>query len=485
MSGIEFPVKITDISKFEAQNDFISINVFGCEEDDNRIDVYPLRITKFRGREQHVNLLLLSDEHNRKHYCLITNMSRLLSSLTKHDGARFYCDYCLHRFSKQTLLDDHVPRCAPHGEQKTVMPSGKFSIMSFTNYTYLHKVPFTIYADFESLIVPVQSCSSGNDIPIARSSSEHQQPVTTTSHEAMHIPSGFCYIIVDHERKLYKPPVVYRGDGDVVDKFLSELTKEARELMNVIRCAMPMNMTDDDNVAFDNASVCHLCEKPLTDVGDKVRNHCHRTGKFLGAAHNACNLNFKMPHHIPVFFHNLRGYDCHHLVQGLGKYDDTNLTCIATTSERYVSVTLDDLRFVDSLQFLNMSLDKLVDNLFKSGSDFPVLRQRFVEHVELLVRKGVYPYSYVDSFDRFDETSLPAREHFVNDLTETPVSDADYAHAQRVWTAFDMRTFGDYHDLYLLTDVLLLADVFESFRDMAFRDYGLDPCHFYSLPVFA
>ena len=144
-----------------------------------------------------------------------------------------------------------------------------------------------------------------------------------------------------------------------------------------------------------NATVCHLCERPLTD-DDKVRNHCHLTGKFLGAAHNSCNLSYKMPRHIPVFFHNLRGYDCHHLMQGLGKYKDRHVSCIATSSERYVSFSLGPLRFVDSFQFLNRSLDTLVTNLSTSGSQFPLLREEmlrrgFDEQTNLLVRKGVYP----------------------------------------------------------------------------------------------
>lgn len=101
------------------------------------------------------------------------------------------------------------------------------------------------------------------------------------------------------------------------------MTNEAQELMDILQCAMPMNMSYGDYVGFANATVCHLCKRPLTDVSDEVRNHCHRTGKFLGAAHNPCNFNFKMPHYIPVCFHNLRGYDCHHLVQVAGKYDDT------------------------------------------------------------------------------------------------------------------------------------------------------------------
>ena len=98
----------------------------------------------------------------------------------------------------------------------------------------------------------------------------------------------------------------------------------------------------------------------------------------------------------------------------------------------------------------------------------------------MLIRKGVYPYEYMMDESKFEDVSLPAPEHFQNRLAETPVSDEDYAHAQNVWTAFGMRTLGDYHDLYLKTDVLLLADVFENFRETSLQYYEIDPCNVYS-----
>lgn len=327
-SNINFPTSLADIQKFERDNPHISINLFCYEES----EFFPLRITDVRGRRHHINLLLLSNA-DRKHYFLIANTSRLLSSLTKHDGQRFYCDYCLHRFSEERLLREHVPHCSPYGEQKTRLPeTAEEKIMCFRNYTLCNKVPFTIYADFESFIVPYHRC----DAPPHTSS---------TATESLHVPSGFSYLIVDHEGKVFKPQVVYRGEN-VVDTFLARLVAEERELSRIIRTTnVPLTMSARDEISFANAVVCHLCEKPLTDE-DKVQNHCHMTGRFLGAAHNGCNLNFKTALHVPVFFHNLRGYDAHHLIQGLGKYDD--LTCIATTSERFVSVSLGNLRFVDT-----------------------------------------------------------------------------------------------------------------------------------------
>ena len=103
----------------------------------------------------------------------------------------------------------------------------------------------------------------------------------------------------------------------------------------------------------------------------------------------------------------------------------------------------------------------------------------------LLLRKGVYPYEYMDSWERFNETSLPPKESFYSELNLEDISDKDYLHAQKVWDVFEIRNLGEYHDLYVQTDTLLLADVYEKFRDKCIEIYGLDPSYFLSAPGLA
>ena len=105
--------------------------------------------------------------------------------------------------------------------------------------------------------------------------------------------------------------------------------------------------------------------------------------------------------------------------------------------------------------------------------------------VELLTRKGVYPYDYVSSVERFSETQPPPKSEFYSRLNDADISDADYQHALNVWNTFQCQTIRDYNDLYLKSDVLLLADVFESFRKTSFRHYNLDPAHYYTSPGLA
>ena len=161
-----------------------------------------------------------------------------------------------------------------------------------------------------------------------------------------------------------------------------------------------------------------------------------------------------------------------------------DITVIASNSEKYISFQVANLRFIDSLQFLSESLDSLVGNLKKDGDEkFIHTRRHFPdERFELVTRKGVYPYEWMSDSSKFLACSLPPKDDFYSSLSESSISDDDYAHAQRVWRAFRMDTLQQYHDLYLTTDVLLLADVFEEFRRMALDHYKLDPAHFMTAP---
>ena len=102
-----------------------------------------------------------------------------------------------------------------------------------------------------------------------------------------------------------------------------------------------------------------------------------------------------------------------------------------------------------------------------------------------MLRKGVYPYEYADNWERFSEISLPCKEDFYSNLNMEDISDIDYRHANNVFKVLKLENLGNYHDLYVQSDTLLLADVFNYFRDMCIKEYELDPAHFLSLPGLA
>ena len=304
--------------------------------------------------------------------------------------------------------------------------------------------------------------------------------MSNTQKTQHHKACSYSYIVVRCDGQTEKP-VEYRGPN-AAEHFLQALQEEEQKIKGVLANPKAMRMTREDWRAYNTATICHVCDKPLE--GDSVRDHCHITGRFRGAAHNACNLKLRLNPKtttIPVVFHNLRGYDSHLLMQAISKVEG-RVSCIPNNTEKYISFSLGQLRFIDSAQFLLASLDKLVSA--NNPEAFQITARYEPDHQkrQLLLRKGVYPYEYMDSWERFEETALPPKEAFYSKLSDEHISDSDYAHAQHVWKTFECRTLGDYTVLYCRTDVLLLADVFENFRKTCQKQYGLDPAHYYTSP---
>ncbi|KAK3747985.1 hypothetical protein QZH41_003960 [Actinostola sp. cb2023] len=453
-NDIEFPVSISKIPKFEKQNQ-ISVNVFGFEEG----ALFPVHISEER-YSVHVDLLLysLGQQH---HYCLIRDLNRLLSNQRKHNGKMFHCPHCLHGFVRQDLLDDHQPLCSQHGAQRIELPNENNMFLQFKDFHKQLRVPFAIYADFESLTTKIESASPD---PTKSSTEKYQH----------HQACGFAYVIVSERPDYCKAPVLYRGE-DAVDEFLESLQKEEQRIETLLEDIVPMQLTPLEEDRFQHATLCHICKDELG--ADRVRDHCHVTGKFRGAAHNACNLNFQFTGRIPVIL----------IMQGLGKIKNKPINCIPNNIEKYLSFSIGNLDFIDSLQFMNTSLEKLVCNLAKEGDNKFSILKKYIEtsKVPLLLRKGVYPYDYMDNIEKFKEPQLPPKEAFYSKLTKEHISGDDYHHAQTVFTTFQLQNLGEYHDLYLLSDVLLLADVFENFRNICLNYYELDPAHFYTSPGLA
>ncbi|GBL79964.1 hypothetical protein AVEN_28998-1 [Araneus ventricosus] len=248
-------------------------------------------------------------------------------------------------------------------------------------------------------------------------------------------------------------------------------------------------MTTRDLEEFQKATHCNLCKKWLGK--DRVRDHDHLSGKYRHALHNKFNLQLKQSKMIPCIFHNLRNYDGHLIMQGLGKLQDHEIYVIPNNMEKYISFSIRrrkenpvTLQFVDSFQFLNTSLQKLVENL--DHRKFSIM-QRCISspHRDLLLKKGIYPYEYMSSLSKFEETQLPPRSAFHSSLVNEGISEAEYEHAQNVWKCFKIKNLGEYHDLYVKTDVILLSDVFENFRKLTQNFYQLDAAHMMTSPGLA
>ena len=480
--GIEFPVKLKKIDKFEKNNPDISINVFGYEDE----KPYPLRISQFVDRTHCVDLLFITNKDT-DHYCLIKSLSRLLSTQTsKGRRKQHYCRNCLQGYDQEEKLQNHQRYCYDNAPLRIELPK-EGATVQFKNYKNSMRVPYIVYADFESITKPINTCT-----PNSKQS--------YTKQYQKHVPSSFCYYIKCFDDNLYKgKPVTYIAESDeddVAQKFIDSIERDLKKIFSKIDLIKKKVMTDEDEKNFEVAVKCHICEKDLD--GDKVLDHCHLTGKYRGAAHNKCNLNYKVPNFIPIVFHNLSGYDTHLFIKKLGG----KLSCIPTNEEKYISFTKKikvrqftdkkgklrdvwkELRFIDSFRFMSFSLDSLAKNLTDDQCR-NVAQYYSGEKFKLIRRKGVYPYDWVDSIDKFSETQLPPIEAFYSKLCDEGISDEDYLHAQKVWKVFGCETFRDYHDIYNVSDVLILADVFENFRDVCLTYYRLDPAWYYTSPGLA
>ena len=204
---------------------------------------------------------------------------------------------------------------------------------------------------------------------------------------------------------------------------------------------------------FQLRNFCWIYNK-LFDVGDeKVRDDCHTKGNCRGVSHWSCNNNLRMSKKIPVIFHNLKGCGGHLIIKEVSKFD-IKVSVIPNGLEKYMaSFTINrNLVFIDSMQFMNFSLDSLVKNLI--DEDFKYLSEEFSGvFLRLVKEKGVHPYEYMNSFKKFYGDKLPDRSDFFSSLKHKCISERDYFRAINVWNVFKMNTIGDYHGLYLKTDL--------------------------------
>ena len=186
----------------------------------------------------------------------------------------------------------------------------------------------------------------------------------------------------------------------------------------------------------------------------------------------------------------------------MGK-NSRDMEVIAKNKEDYISFSVDvtvdkyvdkegnekekliELRFIDSFKFMSSSLDSLTKNVVNGGKQLFGFEDYSELQYELLTRKGIYPYEHMSSWDRFEETQLPPIEAFYSKLNMSLICSDDYQHAQKVWKEFRIHNLGDYHDLYLRTNVVLLANVYKAFRETCLEHYKRDPVHFYTSPGLA
>ena len=416
--------------------------------------------------------------------------------------------------------------CENHEHSNIEMPSPNNNLIKYNQGEKSLELQFIIYADLECLLKKIDTCSfdkSNNKLSYYR------------GEDCM---KRFCkdflslYRIFSCNLHLYNNLIYY---------WIYQKNKYATKIFDFKKKTM-IPLTKEENDNYNKENTCYICKKDFNN--DKVRDHCHFTGKYRGAAHNMCNLRYKIPKNIPLIFHNGSTYDYHFVIKELACEFEGNIECLGENTEKYITFSVPikkkidnkninityKIKFIDSFRFMATSLSKLVDNLtdnihndkcIKCKSNLCFVKaineklifkgidcekeyekefnkeliERFANTYKfcdidldkfiMLLRKGVYPYEYIDEWDKFNEKVLPGKDSFYSNLTLENISETDYAHANNVFKKFNINNLGEYHDLFVRSDTLLLADIFENFRKSCLKNYELDPAHFVSFPGLA
>ena len=270
--------------------------------------------------------------------------------------------------------------------------------------------------------------------------------------------------------------------------FSKDLREHASKIINYEKKKM-IPLTTEEKLYHNKQKMCNISKKEFNNNDKKnykVRNHCHYTGKYRGAAHNIFNLRYKVPKEIPIVFQNGSIHDYHVIIKELVKEFEGNFECLGENTEKYITFSVPikkkfenkdleityKIKFIDSYRFMASSLSKLVDNLSEGihnnkcsdcGSNLDYIKikneklilecynckqrykkinkeliKRFASTYSfcnndlnkfiLLLRKGVYPYEYMDNWERFNKISLPSKESFYGNLNIENIKDIDYRH---------------------------------------------------------
>ncbi|XP_065667920.1 uncharacterized protein LOC136088173 [Hydra vulgaris] len=392
---IEFPISLNQITQLENNNKDLSVNIYGYKN-----SVYPLGVSKNNDRQYLIDLLLISNSET-NHYCSNKSLSKLLSSQTSQKKCTIhYCRNCLLGLNSEESLSKHKSYCNTHDSVCIELPPPK-STMQFTNHNRSMRVPFVVYADFESFIKSISTC-------------EPNPNESYTKQYQKHIPSSFCYYIKCFDESFYQSnPVSFTASNetdDVAQIFVDRLQEDILKICNSIKFKKNIVYTHENKKDFDAATECHICGKDLDN--DKKLSGEIKVGEFVK---DGKSVEIKRQIH-----------------------------------------------FLDSYRFMPSSLDSLSKNLSKEQCK-NIRKLYLKKKLGLFLKKGVYPYDWVDSVDKFNETQLPTKESFFSKLNDEDIFDDDYSHAQNVWKEFTCKIFKDYHDLYYVSDVLLLANVCENF----------------------
>ena len=451
--------RCNDVHKFNKLNN-LSVNIFELVfyQDHNqwKHKLIPIEISK-NDSDRVIDLAIYKN-----HYVLIKKLDVFLGDHNK----KFICRRCLNSYTSENMLIKHKQKCGD--DNITTIKTSNESHMFWKKHFHKNPLYFRIYAVFAADNEIDNLCVGNKTTNIYK-----QNPVLN----GYHIVSELEDVL---KSDYYKSPLGY----DNVDWFVDEVIKLENKMAFYFKnTKKDIIMTQEDIEDFENNDICRFCEKEI--LSDKVRDHCHLTGNYRGPAHNTCNINViqKQSNFIPFIFHNFSNYDCHMFFKKLvdKKNDKVKFDIIPKTNEAYISVTYGCIRFIDSYRFLSSSLDSLVKNL--DEDDFKILKKEFPDKWLYLNKKLAYPYEYFNSIDDYKKPvhNLENKDFF-SKLKNGYPDDKEIQRTKEIINIFNNKDGKELTELYLKSDVLLLACVFEKFIKVSVNDFGINPLYCVSLP---
>ena len=514
------------------------------EADKSRTDI-PLMLCKYAYVQSDSRLLVL--DKLEWHYSYIVNpQSTLGKRPAKHTTnlPAHICWNCATIKTTKEALANHISFCHENESRAVRLPKGG-EVVSFANKRKskrkVFNSAFLLVFDFESLqIRPEKQCSCPDSyfrLPLTAAEQErlddhllnnmmedgadyakwkaefdaveaeeeeeggrrrkrpkltwrkHKQPkFCQHKTRVLREQPAFCYayLLLDREGKVLEKRS-YTG-LDAAEDFIAAVTLMAKEYLGDLspgRTMEKLSQEERDLLLFENTD-CWICDKYM-DEGDRVLDHDHISGKVLGVAHHHCNLNRKEVPQLTCVSHNFTGYDSHFLVKAINSCSGVySVSGIPQTTQKFKTLTVNgNIKFLDSLQFMNGSLSKLAETLASQDHAWPILKQMVPDESQrrLLDGKAPFPYSFCTSIQAlYDRKTLPDKQFFDNDLTGEACSDEDYAKAQTIWNAFNCENMQKFCQVYVYSDVILLAEVFANFKEEIYKAFELDVCQYLSTP---
>ena len=482
IKGITTPVDVRQVHKFERKNRDLKFNVnIYMIVSGQIIPVYKSKNSVIKTNTM-IHLLLVPkyrEHHYIPKFCDLNNEQF------------FHCSHCLNSFTSNAALSNHQEFCFNEESVKIEYPKPGDSV-SFQSHEKKILQPIIGACDFEASLEPVSRIE--NAVTYNCTNCAENGPVDQCNHNTINlnhqVPTTYSIILLDKLGKIIFEKTESE-EKNVMKKFFSTLDYLETNFYPLLqRYKIKDDYTQENEQAFAQARRCYLCKKYFQNHIQnlrKVRDHCHYTNQYLGAAHNNCNWRRTSNKNIPIFIHNFKNYDAQFILSGL-KYTSRKIQGLPFNMEKMRTLNIGKITFIDSLQLLPSSLQELVNNLRNSDYKFPLLQQLpifFGVPISPLLKKGVYPYEWATSITKLEREQYPTYAKFYSILRQENISIEEYNHGRDVYKLFNCQNMLDYCHLYCRLDTILLLEVISHFRAMAKKEFGLDCAQYISAPQMA